>query len=108
MSASDEYPELYQLFGGWFNQDWTLDIEEGGDWPDAVDLFVDDQGVEQAGRARQELDRLLATDADDDRLWQVLDALGSYYRPEAGGTRAWLVAVRDRLAAAITTATDTE
>lgn len=102
MTARDDYPELKQLFTGWFHQDWRYEVKAGGDWPDAIDAFVAAQGVAHARASLRELDHLLAVEADDVQLQKTLRILGSYHIPR-GDSRArwWLAAVREHLAASL-------
>lgn len=58
MTVARHYPQLFRLFGGAFNQDWDLDVAEGGDWPEAIDHYLATHSSETVGDALTELDQV--------------------------------------------------
>jgi hypothetical protein len=96
--SAAEHPNLHQLFGGYFHQDWALDHEG---WQDVVDLFVAQASAEVVARTAAELDGLLADGLSEDRLASVLAGLDCFADPAAWNMTPgqWLAAVRDRLPA---------
>ena len=95
--ADREYPALYQLFGGYFHEDWR---DESGTPDEAVRSFVRDAPPDAVAAARRELERLLAGGYDDGALTRVLEAgFGCTYAPAGDGiaTTDWLASVRSLL-----------
>ncbi len=90
-----EFPALYQLFGGYFHQDWKL---EYSDWPEAVSAFRDEAPPHLREDAVAEIARILAAGLDEQALDRVLyPGLECNFLPGARGltSRAWLEAVAD-------------
>ncbi len=86
------YPQLWQLFGAYFHQDWDT---EGDDWPDLVRNFTGGLPQSKLDATAAELDRLVADFPEDAALdRELFDVLGCSYtpRPDLGGptVRAWL------------------
>ena len=93
------YPELWQLFGAYFHQDWDL---AGPDWQTVLAEYVETAEPETVRRAASELSALLHDTPDDGELRRfVLDDLGCEYLPEPGGLsmREWLMEMQRRLEA---------
>ena len=95
--ADRDYPALYQLFGGYFHQDWR---DESGTPEATVRSFVGDAPPDAVATARRELDRLLAAGYDEAALSRVLESgFGCMYAPSTDGiaTADWLASVRSLL-----------
>jgi hypothetical protein len=92
-----EFPALYQLFGGYFHEDWK--VEHGS--PDAaVRAFIAEAPPEAITAASAELDRLLSSGFDDAALTRLLDdGFRCDYVPASDGiaTSDWLARVRATL-----------
>ena len=92
--ADREFPALYQLFGGYFHEDWRAEHAT----PDAaVKAFADEAPPDAVAAARSELDRLQSAGFDDHALARLLHAgFGSDYVPSDDGitTSQWLANVR--------------
>lgn len=88
----EPFPELAQLFGAYFHQDWQ---EEFANPEAALRAFLRSASPASRSRARQELRRLLTrTDA---ALGEMCAGLGCAYLPPRAAWRAWLTAVERRL-----------
>jgi len=93
--ADRDFPALYQLFGGYFHEDWA---EEHATPDAAVRAFVAEAPREAAAAARSELDRLLASGLSDAALTRLLeDGFHSDHVPQRAAE--WLVGVRETLGA---------
>lgn len=91
-----DFPTLQNFFSAYFHQDWSVEHDSA----DAVvDAWREGESDEYIARARDELDRLLARDLDDEALGAAVRTLGSEYDPtrEGGGWRDWLTSVQRRL-----------
>jgi hypothetical protein len=89
------YPRLWQMFGGYFHQDWD---KEGTDWPDVVGNFAKGRPQSELDATAAELDRLVADFPDDAPLERELfcELHCSYApRPDLGGpsVRVWLAEI---------------
>lgn len=96
--ADREYPTLYQLFGGFFHEDWR---EEHGSPDAAVQAFIREAPPQAIAAARDELDALLSRAYDDVALTRLLTiGFGSDYVPANDGSTStqWLAHVRTLLA----------
>ena len=96
-AADSEFPALFQLFGGYFHQDWR---EEHATPAAALTAFVEEAPPEAVREAVVELQRLLELPLDDAALSRLLrDGFDCNYRPEDDGMQAseWLRAINDRL-----------
>jgi len=92
--ADREYPALYQLFGGYFHEDWR---DESGTAENAIRSYAADAPVEAVSAARDELDRLLGSGLDEAQLSRVLESgFGCMYAPSSDGitTADWLTSAR--------------
>ncbi len=95
--ADATFPALFQLFGGYFHQDWRSDHTTPAA---ALGAFLDEAPAQAVGEAVAELDRLLDAGADDASLARLLrEGFDCNYVPEHDGLTAtgWLTAVRGRL-----------
>lgn len=91
------FSALENFFSAYFHQDWTVEH----DTPEAVvDYYLDSEPVGEVARVREDLDRLLAQDLEEDELAQKVQDFGSYYDPSADGAsyRDWLSGLSERLA----------
>jgi hypothetical protein len=92
---AESYPQLFQLFGAYFHQDWPV---EGKDWQDLLRNYCNDHAPADFQAAASEIDQLLEGVATDSQLAEILwRQLGCYYlpRPDLGGptVRDWLAQV---------------
>lgn len=96
MSAQDEYPQLFQLFAGYFNQDWSMDYSDADE---VINQFVEWESEDVVRAAAEELGRLLAAHETENLREILLRQLSCYYDPEAEGvsTRQFLASVLARL-----------
>jgi hypothetical protein len=95
--ADTEFPALFQLFGGYFNEDWR---EEYPTPAAAIAAFKVEAPRDAVRATAAELDTLLAAGLDDDALSRLLDlGFGSNYVPQRDGigVSTWLAEVRDAL-----------
>ncbi len=90
------YPQLEQLFGAYFHQEWGQD---GDGWEAVVDEFVAASPGSVVTGTAAELRDLLAAGFSDAELTNVLDGLGASVVPTAFGLTpsSWLDAVLERL-----------
>jgi hypothetical protein len=91
------YPQLWQLLGGYFHQDWDL---AGPDWRAVVATYRAESDPQDPARAAREIGTLLNATEDDGELERIVyDDFGcDFYLPGAGLTvREWLAAVRRTL-----------
>ena len=98
-SLREQYPALWQLFGGYFHQDWDSD----DDTPDDVlRRYLQDEPGEALPSARRELDEVLRRWSTETELQEIHHRLGSSLWPPGVGltTREWLVHVGEFLARA--------
>ena len=97
--ADRHFPALYQLFGGYFHQDWREDHDD----PDAaVRAFTLDAPPDAVAAAADELDDLLGSGLDDSALNRILEqGFGCDYSPSADGITAlqWLEGILHTLRA---------
>jgi hypothetical protein len=94
------YPELEQLFGAYFHQDWDL---EGPDDQAILARYLEESSETDLQQAIAELQRLLDEPMEENELGDfLLRELGSYYYPMAEGKsyREWLEEVLSVLQAA--------
>jgi hypothetical protein len=97
-----QFPNLFQVLGGYLNQDFDLDFDS----PDAaLRAAADEQGDEQVAGAIREIEDLLASELGDDELMRLVERLTAGYSPELEGwsARPWLRHVRDLLTAGAVT-----
>ena len=95
--ADSEFPALFQLFGGYFHQDWR---QEYATPSAALTAFIEEAPPEAVREAAVELQRVLDLPIDDEALTKLLHAgFDCNYVPSQDGLTAtqWLTAVRDRL-----------
>jgi hypothetical protein len=92
-------PQLGQLLGGYFHQDWGLDRDG---WELVVDEFVTESPHSVVVQTADELSGVLAAHLTDAELTSLLDRLGASVAPAGFGmtTTAWLEALRQRLLSA--------
>jgi hypothetical protein len=88
-----QHPDLFQLFGGYLNQDWTDEYE-------TIDAAIDDFAAGDlvlGKRTIKQLDDLLNT-RDDNLLSGILEKLhlGYYYEADGFTARSWLEYLRSR------------
>jgi hypothetical protein len=92
-----QFPNLFQLLGGYFHQDWCLDDPNA---EAALRRYMNDTVPGQVQDTVNEIDALLTKNLSDDQLKQMLLVdLGCYYDPTADNiTHAeWLRWVQNRL-----------
>jgi CdiI immunity protein len=95
--ADSEYPALYQLFGGYLNQDWRTEYRT----PDeALDAFKQEAPIAAVHDALVELDRLEELHLDDATMSRLLsEGFECGYQPPLDGvdTVEWIRRLRTRL-----------
>lgn len=91
------YTELENFFSGYFHQDWMMEH----DTTDAVVDYYRQSDAAAVPATREQLERLLASAADESALAQEAQGLGCEYAPDADGLtwRQWLEGVLHRLQA---------
>lgn len=107
MDRNDTFsPALFQLLGGYLNQDWGLEYATA--W-EAVKAFKDDSTESQVDEIVQYLDSLLADKTSEpnlkgpanleEPLKDILLSHGLGYSPNAHGyaTRTWVQELREHL-----------
>jgi hypothetical protein len=95
--ADTEFPALFQLFGGYFHEDWRSEHAQPAA---ALAAFKAEAPPEAVREAVAELDRLLTAGLDDGALSRLLDeGFGCNYLPTRDGMNAttWLEHVLDSL-----------
>jgi hypothetical protein len=98
--VESQFPNLFQVLGGYLNQDFDLDYDS----PDAaLRAAAEEQGYEQITGAIREIDDLIAGEMRDDHLMRVVERLTAGYSPELEGwsARDWLRHARELLAAGV-------
>jgi len=96
-SADSEFPALFQLFGGYFHQDWR---EEHPSPASAIAAFAGEAPRDAIIAAGAEIDSLLGTGFNDEELARLLtEGFGGNYIPERDGLTVskWLVEIRASL-----------
>jgi len=94
----EQFPLLWQLFGGYFHQDWMV-VHRDEDA--AIRTFVFDGDAEEAYRSVTQLDNFLALGLTEQELEHAMHVdLSCEYDPEPDGRTMtyWLRWVRDTLA----------
>ncbi len=91
-----EFPNLFQVLGGYLHQDWDVDFETPDD---ALRAARAGQGSEQIRGAIAEIEELLAANVDDDAVDAIVRPMTGGYDPKADGrtARQWLRHVREVL-----------
>ena len=84
---------LKYMLSAYFHQDWNHTHDS---WQAVIDEFVTDDRTTVA-EVPGEIEKVLAEVTDDGQLGQLILSLGCDYSPDEGD-RAWLTAVRDRIA----------
>jgi len=95
--ADSDFPALFQLFGGYFHQDWH---EEYPTTRDAVSAYVREAPPDAAHAAVLEIDRLLDMRLDEAALSRLLrEGFDCNYVPQVDEltNEAWLAQLRDLL-----------
>ena len=92
----NKYPGLFQFFGCYFHEDWSIDYAS---WEAAVDDFVQSEPAESIRAAQMELKQLLDSGYSESKVWDILFELGCYYNPTNNDTNVfnWLQDIRKRL-----------
>jgi hypothetical protein len=76
--AHDEYPELFQLVAGFFNEDW---FDDYADEAAAVADYVSQTTEEVRREALGEMRRLRTVSTSEPALAETMSKLGSGYSP---------------------------
>jgi len=97
-SGDTEFPALFQLFGGYFHEDWRSEYAD----PDvAVAAYRMEAPADAVREAVAELDRIFAARLPEPALSRLLsDGFGCSYVPARDETTNadWLASVREGLA----------
>jgi len=96
--ADRAFPALYQLFGGYFHEDWRDEYDSSDV---ALRAFVSEAPAQAIAAARDELDRLLSSGFDDAALTRLLEhGFRCDYVPATDGITSsqWLAHVQQLLA----------
>jgi len=96
-TADDQFPALFQLFGGYFHQDWR---EEYTSADDALAAFKNEAPIGALHDALVEIDEVMSLQLDDPDLGRLLtDGLASNYMPHTDGlsNTQWFVHLRNVL-----------
>jgi len=102
-SSQEQYPELNQIIGGYFHQDWADLCEERGELPVKENVLLQmlrDSNASEREAAVRELERLLASNRNEDSLREIIvDDMGAQVKPQLEGMtmREWLEHVTDLL-----------
>ncbi|MFG2788761.1 contact-dependent growth inhibition system immunity protein [Streptomyces sp. NPDC048419] len=92
---NERFPELGQLLGGYFHQDFS-DFYDSHD--EALDEYISEVLPEDQAKAAQEIRELLAMVTSDQELKTATAALGLSYSPPRGMShRQWLQHIRQRI-----------
>jgi len=101
--SQDQYPELNQIMGGYFHQDWFDDFRDRGEEPSeeiVLQQMLLQKSVSRKQAAIRELERLLASTHDEETLQQIIvDDMGAQVDPRLDGStmHAWLEHIADLL-----------
>jgi hypothetical protein len=95
--ATDLFPNLFQVLGGYLHQDFDCDFASADE---ALRTAAEEQGREQVAGAVREIDALLAGGFDDRTLIAIVERLTTGYSPVLDGweIRPWLEHARAILA----------
>jgi hypothetical protein len=94
----ERYPELFQFFGGYFNQDWDLEAEDN---VGVVRVFKAQNSRKYTFEVADELDAFLALPLSETETREIVwRSFGCDYGPIAHGeeVRSWLGRIRAELA----------
>ena len=95
MSASEQFPDLFQLLGAYLHQDWRTEYPDA---PAAVGAAIRDSTPVQRLRAVDQLDLILASTRTEQAAEDLVGQLCDYYPPGDGLTwLGWLSDLRHRL-----------
>ncbi len=101
--SQEQYPELNQIMGGYFHQDWIDFCEERGESAveeTVLNQMLRDSNASEREAAVRELERLLASTTSDESLRDIIvDDMGAQVKPQLEGMtmREWLEHVADLL-----------
>lgn len=98
MKIEKLYPGLWQLFAGYFHEDFA---SYGQTWQEIVQVYVAETSPAARRSAVEEIDQLLEAERSESGLAARLDDLWVAYLPDPLTPRAWLEAIRDRVAATL-------
>jgi CdiI immunity protein len=95
-----QFPNLFQVLGGYLHQDFDLDSESPDD---ALRNAAEGQGREQISGAIREIDHLLASPMRDGQLMTLVERMTAGYSPalEGWAARDWLRHARELLAGGV-------
>jgi hypothetical protein len=96
-SVAAQFPNLFQLLGGYFHQDWFLDDANA---IAVLQRYLNDAVPGQVQDVANEIEKLLGRNLNDDELKHVLfPELGCYYDPTVDNISQseWLRWVQNRL-----------
>jgi len=102
-SSEEQYPELDQIMGGYFHQDWFDEFRDRGEKPSkeiVLQQMLRQNSVTRKKAAVQQLERLLECTPDEEKLRHVIvNEMGAQVDPRVDGStmRAWLEHVVDLL-----------
>lgn len=94
------FPNLFQMFAGYFHQDWQ---REYAAVDKAIDAFIDDSSLEDRRATLKELDQILDAVIDDSSAEALCHSLGlsfSFSKLRLSALN-WLGGLRNRLASTI-------
>jgi len=101
--SQEQYPELDQIMGVYFNQDWFDDFRDRGEEPSeeiVLQQMLQQSNASQKQAAIRDLERLLASTHDEETLQQIIvDDMGAQVDPRLDGStmHAWLEHIADLL-----------
>lgn len=95
MNYCNKFPELYILFAGYFNQDWTHLYQFKGGKSDVLEVarfYKTEDSAEGIAETIAQLEELLSLNLTEEELDQALDQLGTDYYALADNwtNREWL------------------
>jgi len=102
-TSEEQYPELEQIMGGYFHQDWFDEFRDRGENPSkeiVLQQMLLQKSVSRKQAAVGELERLLASTRDEETLRQVIvHDMGAQVNPRLDGStmHAWLEHIADLL-----------
>jgi hypothetical protein len=101
-SLQQEFPNLMNLLGAYFHQDWDIMLDWKGNEPSfepIIDMWRAESRPYEVDKLRMELERFLVLPLTEDEVIHAVDrCFGGYYYPLPDMTyKEWLTAILQML-----------